>query len=150
MERVVEDLHEWEKDFRAADIYASTANFTEFVFSLGSAEEEENIYQTDGPEKSTLAKITLTEKLDRNASLKLHFTARGISRIMQSPSMTIRLDAKLEIEFPDSPGPAYDAYVAFYISHMRGRVKDIAEHSVDLVAAKLRDFIRQEFTLKEI
>ncbi|MBI4019176.1 MAG: hypothetical protein HY364_02885 [Candidatus Aenigmarchaeota archaeon] len=150
MERVVEDLHEWEKDFQAADIYGSTANFTEFVFSLGSAEEEENIYQTDGPEKRTIAKIIVTEKLDKNASLRLHFSAEGISRIMQQPTMKIRLEAKLELEFPDTTGPAYDSYIAFYLSHMRPRVKDIAEHSVDSAMVKLREFLKQEFTLKEI
>src|SRR3989338_111040 len=150
MERVVEDLHAWEKDFRAADIYGSTANFTEFVFSLGSAEEEENIYQTDGPEKSTIARITVTERLDRNASLRLHFAAEGVSRIMQPPTVKIRLDAKLELEFSDSTGPAYESYVAFYLSHMSPRVKDIAEHSVDAAMAKLQEFLKQEFTLKEI
>ena len=150
MERVIEDLHQWEKEFHTSNIYATTGNFTEFVFTLGDVKEEENKYQTDGPEKATKAKFVLTEKLDKNASLKVYFSVNGSSRLDQSPTIQISMDAKLHIEFPNEDGPAYTTFITFYLSHIRPKIKDVAEHSFDVLFEKITNYLKKEFTIKEI
>jgi hypothetical protein len=150
MERVTEHLHTMEKEFHAANLYTATGNFTEFVFTLGDVKEEENIYRTDGPEKTTKARFILTEKLDKNASLKVIFTVNGESLLDNPDTVKIAVEGKLDITFSHDFGPGYETFISFYLSHMRPRVKDMADHSLDEIIEKIMNFLSKEFTVKEV
>lgn len=146
MERISEELHSWSRSFAVSDIYAATGRFTQFALSLGT-EEKENVFRTTGPEKTTRAEFLLSEEMDKNTSLRVTLLAEGAHDASGS-FVTLTVRASLDSEFSASAGPAYNTYILFYVSHVRQRMKELAEHSMDGIMAKLQSYAGREFLVK--
>src|SRR3989344_7623292 len=146
MERISEELHSWAHSFVVSDIYVATGQFTQFALSLG-AEEKENVFRTTGPEKTTRAEFLVSEAMDSNTMLHVTLVAEGTHEEAGS-FLTLSARASLASEFSASAGPAHDTYILFYISHVRQRMKELAERSVDEIFAKLQDYAKREFLVK--
>ncbi|MBI4014789.1 MAG: hypothetical protein HY365_02440 [Candidatus Aenigmarchaeota archaeon] len=146
MERISEELHSWSRSFVVSDIYAATGQFTQFALALG-AEEKENVFRTTGPEKTTRAEFLVSEAMDNNTTLRVTLTAEGAHESAGS-FLVLSARASLDSEFAASVGPAYETYILFYVSHVRQRMKELAEHSVDEIFAKLQDYAKRGFLVK--